>query len=333
MWDRAVGDLRAAGAMVEPFAAAVDARELSRRVRRLGAARATTCAVNANSPAPTANALFRYFAGRTDDPRAAVRRGYAAYRAVLRRAAGDVRGVRAAARPADGATIRRDVRSRARAPRSSRRSRSRCARPASSAMVYPTMPFNAPRAVDPWPDIRTALGYGNWLGLAGGFGPGGTGRGWNAGAQPVDRRTAGRGRARAGAGACVRAAVAPVRPTAACRVNERADPLLLRKPAGSPSITNHYPSPREHHMKISHALILALGFPMSLAAQAPSGKSDHHGVQGAGRLASSATSRRLSTRSPRRSSPTSRPRRSSPSATSRSTWRATTISSATISAR
>jgi Asp-tRNA(Asn)/Glu-tRNA(Gln) amidotransferase A subunit family amidase len=34
-----------------------------------------------------------------------------------------------------------------------------------SAMVYPTMLFNAPRAVDPWPDIRTTLGYGNWLGL------------------------------------------------------------------------------------------------------------------------------------------------------------------------
>jgi len=33
------------------------------------------------------------------------------------------------------------------------------------AMVYPTMPFTAPRAVDSWPDIRTALGYGNWLGL------------------------------------------------------------------------------------------------------------------------------------------------------------------------
>jgi aspartyl-tRNA(Asn)/glutamyl-tRNA(Gln) amidotransferase subunit A len=32
-------------------------------------------------------------------------------------------------------------------------------------MVYPTMPFNAPRAVDDWPDIRTTLGYGNWLGL------------------------------------------------------------------------------------------------------------------------------------------------------------------------
>src|SRR5262245_13866179 len=34
-----------------------------------------------------------------------------------------------------------------------------------AAMVYPTMPFNAPRAADKWPDIRTALGYGNWLGL------------------------------------------------------------------------------------------------------------------------------------------------------------------------
>src|SRR5689334_22220905 len=34
-----------------------------------------------------------------------------------------------------------------------------------AAMVYPTMPFNAPRAVDPWPNVRTTLGYGNWLGL------------------------------------------------------------------------------------------------------------------------------------------------------------------------
>ncbi len=34
-----------------------------------------------------------------------------------------------------------------------------------AAMVYPTMPFNAPRAADEWPDIRTPLGYGNWLGL------------------------------------------------------------------------------------------------------------------------------------------------------------------------
>jgi len=33
------------------------------------------------------------------------------------------------------------------------------------AMVYPTMPFGAPAATDSWPDIRTSLGYGNWLGL------------------------------------------------------------------------------------------------------------------------------------------------------------------------
>ena len=35
--------------------------------------------VDDRSPAPTANALYRYFAGRSDDPRAAVRRGYPTY--------------------------------------------------------------------------------------------------------------------------------------------------------------------------------------------------------------------------------------------------------------
>jgi aspartyl-tRNA(Asn)/glutamyl-tRNA(Gln) amidotransferase subunit A len=34
-----------------------------------------------------------------------------------------------------------------------------------AAMIYPTMPFNAFRVGDPWPDVRTPLGYGNWLGL------------------------------------------------------------------------------------------------------------------------------------------------------------------------
>ncbi|WP_434479509.1 hypothetical protein [Gemmatimonas sp.] len=33
------------------------------------------------------------------------------------------------------------------------------------AMIYPTMPFQAPNASDAWPDVRTPLGYGNWLGL------------------------------------------------------------------------------------------------------------------------------------------------------------------------
>ncbi|MEO7084780.1 MAG: hypothetical protein ABI442_16005, partial [Gemmatimonadaceae bacterium] len=43
------------------------------------------------------------------------------------------------------------------------------------AMIYPTMPFPAPRASDPWPDVRTTLGYGNWLGLPEVSVPGGIG--------------------------------------------------------------------------------------------------------------------------------------------------------------
>src|SRR5215510_12095876 len=79
-WDRAVNDLRAAGAIVEPFVPATtrvdyrDAFAVSARAR-------ADVAVNANSPAPTANALSRYFSGPTNDPRGAVRRGYSAYRA------------------------------------------------------------------------------------------------------------------------------------------------------------------------------------------------------------------------------------------------------------
>ena len=33
------------------------------------------------------------------------------------------------------------------------------------ALVYPTMPFNAFVTSVGWPDVRTALGFGNWLGL------------------------------------------------------------------------------------------------------------------------------------------------------------------------
>jgi aspartyl-tRNA(Asn)/glutamyl-tRNA(Gln) amidotransferase subunit A len=163
MWDRAVADLRAAGAVVESFDAAVT--RVNHRDAFAAAARARgDVAVNANSPAPTANALLRYFAGRTDDPRAAVRRGYAAYRKFYD------------ALPltfeecaplldqpmADDAAGRSFARSRAEVVASLAAS---MRAGGVVAMVYPTMPFNAPRAVDPWPDIRTALGYGNWLGL------------------------------------------------------------------------------------------------------------------------------------------------------------------------
>jgi aspartyl-tRNA(Asn)/glutamyl-tRNA(Gln) amidotransferase subunit A len=162
-WDRAVGDLRAAGAEVGSFAAAVtrvDYRDaFAQSARDRG-----DVAVNANSPAPTANALLEYFAGRGSDPRGAIRRGYAAYRAfydVLPATYEECEPLLTQPMASDPAG-RSFARSRA-AVVASLADSMRAA--GVSLMVYPTMPFNAPRAVDPWPDVRTALGYGNWLGL------------------------------------------------------------------------------------------------------------------------------------------------------------------------
>jgi len=162
-WDRAVGDLRSAGATVEPFAAAVTRVDYREAFAALARARGDV-AVNANSPAPTANALFRYFAGRTDDPRAAVRKGYPAYRTfydVLPATFEECEPLLEQPMAQDAAG-RSFARSRAEVVASLAASMQAAG---VVAMVYPTMPFNAPRAVDKWPDIRTALGYGNWLGL------------------------------------------------------------------------------------------------------------------------------------------------------------------------
>jgi Asp-tRNA(Asn)/Glu-tRNA(Gln) amidotransferase A subunit family amidase len=163
MWDRAVGDLRAAGAIVEPFDAAVT-RVNYRDAFAAAARNRGDVAANANSPAPTANALLRYFAGRTSDPRAAVRRGYAAYRKyydVLPATFEECEPL--LDQPmADDAAGRSFARSRAEVVAALAASMRAAG---VVAMAYPTLPFNAPRAVDPWPDIRTALGYGNWLGL------------------------------------------------------------------------------------------------------------------------------------------------------------------------
>jgi Asp-tRNA(Asn)/Glu-tRNA(Gln) amidotransferase A subunit family amidase len=162
-WDRAVSDLRAAGATVELFAPAVTLATY--RDAFAGAAtRRGDAAPDPKAPAPTANALSIYFAGRTDDPVAAVRRGYAAYRAFY-----DVLPTTFdACEPLLGRPMVEDA-----AGRSFARSRAEVVhllaesmRTAGvAAMVYPTMPFNATRAGEAWPDIRTTLGYGNWLGL------------------------------------------------------------------------------------------------------------------------------------------------------------------------
>jgi Asp-tRNA(Asn)/Glu-tRNA(Gln) amidotransferase A subunit family amidase len=162
-WDRAVSRLRAAGAVVEPFAPSVTRVNYRDAFAAAATARGDV-AVDPKSPAPTAHALFEYCARRFDDPRAAMRRGYAAYRAfydVLPATYDECESL-VDRRITDDPAGRSFARSRATVVAALAESM-RAARVV--AMVYPTMPFNAPRAVDPWPDVRTPLGYGNWLGL------------------------------------------------------------------------------------------------------------------------------------------------------------------------
>jgi aspartyl-tRNA(Asn)/glutamyl-tRNA(Gln) amidotransferase subunit A len=166
MWDRAVADLKAGGAKVDAFAAAVT-RVNYRDAFAQSAKGRNDVAVNANSPAPTANALFNYFVGRTGserEARDAVRRGYPAYRAfynVLPATYEECEPL--LTQPmADDPAGRSFAKSRAEVVASLAASMRAAG---VTAMVYPTMPFNAPRAVDSWPDVRTPLGFGNWLGL------------------------------------------------------------------------------------------------------------------------------------------------------------------------
>jgi len=163
VWDRALADLSAAGATLEQFEPAAT-RVNYRDLFAASAAARRDAAVDPKPPAPTANALLRYFTGRAADPRAAIRAGYPAYRSfydVLPATYDDCAPLLDRAMLDDPAG------------RSFARSRTEVlAKLAASmkagavaAMVYPTMPFTSPRAADPWPDVRTPLGYGNWLGL------------------------------------------------------------------------------------------------------------------------------------------------------------------------
>jgi aspartyl-tRNA(Asn)/glutamyl-tRNA(Gln) amidotransferase subunit A len=163
VWDRALGDLRAAGAIVDAYEPPVT-RVNYRDAFAAAARERGDVAPDSRSPAPTANALFRYFAGRTSDPRAAVQRGYAAYRAFYDVLPATYEECAALFEQpmADDPAGRSFARSRATVIASLAASMRAAG---VTAMVYPTMPFNAPRAVDPWPDVRTPLGYGNWLGL------------------------------------------------------------------------------------------------------------------------------------------------------------------------
>ncbi|HEX7019991.1 MAG TPA: amidase [Gemmatimonadaceae bacterium] len=163
IWERAVSDLRAAGATVDSFAPPVTRLDYRDAFAAAAHARGDVTP-DPDSPAPTANALFRYFAGRTDDPRAALRRGYAAYRKFY-----DVLPATYEQceplfdRPmADDPAGRSFARSRAEVVSALAQS---MRADGVAAMVYPTMPYNAPRVGEKWPEVRTPLGYGNWLGL------------------------------------------------------------------------------------------------------------------------------------------------------------------------
>jgi aspartyl-tRNA(Asn)/glutamyl-tRNA(Gln) amidotransferase subunit A len=162
-WERALTDLRAAGATLDSFTPPVTRLTFRDAFNAAAKARGDV-AVDPDSPPPTANALYRYFVGRTDDPRAAIRRGYSAYQKFYN----VLPATYEECEPLFDRPMTEDP-----AGRSFARSRAEIVaslesamRSASiAAMVYPTMPFNAPRAVDPWPNVRTALGFGNWLGL------------------------------------------------------------------------------------------------------------------------------------------------------------------------
>ena len=149
--------------MVEPFTPAVTLATY-RSAFAAASGRRGDVVGDPKAPAPTANALYHYFARRTSKPREAVRQGYPAYRAFYdvlpetfeeceplldQPLTGDQAGSAFARSRAEVVAMLAESMGAA----------------GVAAMVYPTMPFNAPRTVDDWPDIRTTLGYGNWLGL------------------------------------------------------------------------------------------------------------------------------------------------------------------------
>ncbi len=164
VFDRAVGDLKSAGAIVELYTPPVTRANVRSLFAEAAKARRDV-AINHNSPAATANALFRYFSTHAgDDARKDVERGLAAYQKfydVLPKEWEAMSRLMMQPYEADPASISF---ARSRAAVTEQLARTFRAQRL-DAMIYPTMPFPAPRAVDPWPDIRTTLGYGNWLGL------------------------------------------------------------------------------------------------------------------------------------------------------------------------
>ncbi|MEO7363101.1 MAG: amidase [Gemmatimonadaceae bacterium] len=163
VFERAVADLKSAGATVQLFTPAVTRVNY----RDLFVSAATVrgdVKPDANSPAATANALLRYFEHQGGNATEAVKRGLAAYQKYYDVLPKDWDAmsqliVQPYEHDAAGQSFARSRASVVAALAASFRAQR------IDAMVYPTMPFPAPRASDSWPDVRTALGYGNWMGL------------------------------------------------------------------------------------------------------------------------------------------------------------------------
>jgi len=164
VFDRAIADCVAAGAIVESSTSSVTRATFREQFAAVAKARGDV-APNANSPAATANALLRYFQHHGDtSARDAIKRGFGAYRAFYDVLPPDWDAMAALI----DQPYERDAASlsflRARETVIATLAES-CAAQRLDALVYPTMPFGAFVTTAGWPDVRTALGFGNWLGL------------------------------------------------------------------------------------------------------------------------------------------------------------------------
>ena len=163
VWDQAIADLQTAGAIIDVFTPPVTRANYHAAFATAAKSR-DDVAPNSRSPAPTANALYRYFAGRSANPREEIKRGYAAYRSfydVLPATYEECEPLFEQPMENDPAGL-----SFARSRTEVNAQLGAAMRAAGvKAMIYPTMPFNAFRLADGWPEPGTPLGYGNWLGL------------------------------------------------------------------------------------------------------------------------------------------------------------------------
>lgn len=163
IFDRAIADVEAAGASIRlftPSSTRINYREQFAEAARVRG----DVKPNANSPAATANALYRYFMRQGPNASESVKRGLAEYQKyydVLPKEWDAMRVLLDQPYERDPAGVS-FARSRATVNAALAES---LAAARVDIMMYPTMPFGAPLAKDPWPDVRTALGYGNWLGL------------------------------------------------------------------------------------------------------------------------------------------------------------------------